>query len=136
MCSSFTSLSSGILIFINCAYVKWGTLVQDIFTYTKIMSLLLVITVGIIKIINGKSSFYRILLGFLGGFVTVNKRKWDCMNKEVALNHIQVAPTQVLFFEKTHSQLTRDLRVFLVLLNLIIFSLCFSYFHRRNKELQ
>ncbi|XP_067309267.1 Y+L amino acid transporter 2 [Pseudorasbora parva] len=44
-----------ILIFINCAYVKWGTLVQDIFTYTKIMSLLLVITMGLIKIINGET---------------------------------------------------------------------------------
>ncbi|XP_073779167.1 Y+L amino acid transporter 2 isoform X1 [Danio rerio] len=44
-----------ILIFINCAYVKWGTLVQDVFTYAKIMSLLLVITVGIIKIINGET---------------------------------------------------------------------------------
>ncbi|KAG1931957.1 Y+L amino acid transporter 2-like isoform X1 [Pimephales promelas] len=44
-----------ILIFINCAYVKWGTLVQDVFTYTKIMSLLLVITMGIIKIINGET---------------------------------------------------------------------------------
>ncbi|KAK7158760.1 hypothetical protein R3I94_005179 [Phoxinus phoxinus] len=44
-----------ILIFINCAYVKWGTLVQDVFTYTKIMSLLLVITMGIINIINGET---------------------------------------------------------------------------------
>ncbi|XP_051556905.1 Y+L amino acid transporter 2-like [Myxocyprinus asiaticus] len=48
-----------ILIFINCAYVKWGTLVQDVFTYIKIMSLFLVITVGIIKIINGETKNFN-----------------------------------------------------------------------------
>ena len=43
-----------ILTVVNCVDVKWATRVQDIFTYAKLLALVLIIVTGCVQLFRGK----------------------------------------------------------------------------------
>lgn len=43
----------GILTFVNCWDVKWSTLVQDTFTYAKLVALFIIMGTGVYQLCTG-----------------------------------------------------------------------------------
>ncbi|CAB4060771.1 Large neutral amino acids transporter small subunit 1,Putative L-type amino acid transporter 1-like protein IMAA,Putative L-type amino acid transporter 1-like protein MLAS,Y+L amino acid transporter 2,Large neutral amino acids transporter small subunit 2,Y+L amino acid transporter 1 [Lepeophtheirus salmonis] len=76
------------LTFINCWEVKWATFVQDIFTYAKVLALIIIVITGFVQLGRGNVEYFtwdntesdvtKIALSFYSGLFAYNG--WNYLN--------------------------------------------------------
>ncbi|XP_038067081.1 b(0,+)-type amino acid transporter 1-like isoform X4 [Patiria miniata] len=60
-----------LIVFINCASVKWATAVQNFFTAAKLLALVIIIIVGFVKLIQGDVRYLTPSTSFQGSSTNV-----------------------------------------------------------------
>ncbi|XP_033119716.1 b(0,+)-type amino acid transporter 1-like isoform X2 [Anneissia japonica] len=55
-----------LIVFINCASVKWATTVQNFFTAAKLLALVIIIVIGFINICKGNTEYLKVSTSFEG----------------------------------------------------------------------
>ncbi|GIX71946.1 large neutral amino acids transporter small subunit 2 [Caerostris darwini] len=81
-------MENGLLTFVNCWDVKWATRVQDVFTYGKLIALIVIIVTGFVELGKGKVEYFnfdnsetditKIALSFYSGLFAYNG--WNYLN--------------------------------------------------------
>ncbi|XP_071957373.1 b(0,+)-type amino acid transporter 1-like isoform X2 [Antedon mediterranea] len=124
----FAALCILMIVFVNCASVKWATSVQNFFTAAKLLALVIIILVGFVKICQGNTQYLKLSVSFDGSAtdlfaygVAFYQGLWayDGWNQ---LNYI----TEELI--KPHTNLPRAIMIGIPLVTILYLLVNISYF--------